>query len=496
MHPLILEVPWPVCPEALVERMRGVPGVVLLRSGLFDSPRSRYSLLTARPFVTLKSWGSHCEVSSGAQTRAFFGNPWRLLETLLDRYELPDTVDLPFPLGGAFGFWGYELKHFVEPKLSRRAVDDLGLPECHVGFYSSLVVFDHHLQKTWIVSTGMTPGGNCSAAKASAEIEAWQSWCGSSAGVRDHSASVAPSTPLPRSNLTRQHFVRLVERARSYIRSGDIYQVNLSHRLAVPYPGSGWDLFGRLTAVSPAPFAAYLDGGNFQIASSSPELFLRISGTQIQTCPIKGTRPRGQDATQDAQLAYALKTSAKEMAELVMITDLLRNDLGRISQFGSVHVTDLARLERFSQVQHLVSTIEGRLHPGISQLSALSACFPGGSVTGAPKFRAMEIIDELEPVARGPYTGALGYLGFNRESQCSILIRAAIVKDRTVYFHVGAGIVADSDPDSEYAETLHKAAGFFRALAVDPVGPVGAGTPAEIRVAVQAALAAKSPGSS
>ena len=202
----------------------------------------------------------------------------------------------------------------------------------------------------------------------------------------------------------------------------------------------------------------------FQVVSSSPEQFLRLSGSHIQTRPIKGTRPRSADATRDAQLTYELQTSSKEMAELVMITDLLRNDLGRVCEFGSVQVPELVRLERFPQVQHLVSTVEGRLRPDITHLAALAACFPGGSITGAPKIRAMEIIDELEPVARGPYTGALGYLGFNRESQLSIVIRTAVCQGGKAFFHAGAGIVADSVPEAEYEETLAKARGFLAAL--------------------------------
>jgi para-aminobenzoate synthetase component 1 len=193
-------------------------------------------------------------------------------------------------------------------------------------------------------------------------------------------------------------------------------------------------------------------------------MFLRVSGSHIQTRPIKGTRPRSSDLTRDAQLTYELQTSSKEMAELVMITDLLRNDLGKVSEFGSVQVPELVRLERFPQVQHLVSTVEGRLRNDVTHFAALASCFPGGSITGAPKIRAMEIIDELEPISRGPYTGALGYLGFNRESQLSIAIRTAVCKSGMAYFHVGAGIVADSVPEAEYEETLAKGRGFFEAL--------------------------------
>ena len=273
-------------------------------------------------------------------------------------------------------------------------------------------------------------------------------------------------TPTPRviSNLSRPEFIVRVERAREYIRCGDIYQVNLSHRLTARADVAGWEFYQRLNDVSPAPFSAFLDFGDYQICSSSPELFLRLSGSHIQTRPIKGTRPRGADATRDAQLTYELQTSAKEMAELVMITDLLRNDLGKVCEYGSVQVPELVRLERYAQVQHLVSTISGRLRGDQTHFSALASCFPGGSVTGAPKIRAMEIIDELEPVTRGPYTGSIGYLGFNRESQLNIAIRTAVCQPGAVHFHAGAGIVTDSVPEAEYDETMAKAAGFLAAL--------------------------------
>ncbi|MBI5773268.1 MAG: aminodeoxychorismate synthase component I [Verrucomicrobia bacterium] len=266
------------------------------------------------------------------------------------------------------------------------------------------------------------------------------------------------------SNVSRAEFIAKVERALRYIRAGDIYQVNLAQRLTAQADISGWDFFQRLAAVSPAPFAAFLDCGDFQVASSSPELFLRLSGSHILTRPIKGTRPRDNDPTRDAQLTYELQTSAKEMAELVMITDLLRNDLGRVCEYGTVQVPELVRLERYPQVQHLVSTVEGRLRADVTHFAAFAACFPGGSITGAPKIRAMEIIDELEPVSRGPYTGCHGYLGFNRESQLSISIRTAVCQPGQIHFHAGAGIVADSVPAAEYDETLAKARGFLAAL--------------------------------
>jgi para-aminobenzoate synthetase component 1 len=462
MHPLIQEVITAHTPESLVEQLRGEQGVVLLRSRYFDSPQALYSFVAVRPFLSFRSRGSCCEVTSANSRYEHFGNPWRLLDSLMARYELLDELDLPFPLGGCIGYWGYDLKNFVEPRLPRRSINDLELPDCHVGFYDNLVVFDHRLSKTWIVATGLCDDGSRSELRAAEAVKFWQE--------RLLREPMEQTTPGPgskvqiTSNMPREQFIAMVERAQRYIWSGDIYQVNLSQRLAAEWPGSGWEFFQRLSTASPAPFSAYIDCEDFQIASSSPESFLRMSSSQIQTRPIKGTRPRSADPTRDAQLTYELQTSQKEMSELVMITDLLRNDLGRVCEYGSVQVPELVRLERYPQVQHLVSTVEGRLRKGTSHFEAFASCFPGGSITGAPKIRAMEIIEELEPVSRGPYTGALGYLGFNRESQLSILIRAAVCKNQHVYFHVGAGIVADSVPEAEYDETLAKARGFSAAL--------------------------------
>jgi para-aminobenzoate synthetase component 1 len=465
MRPLIQEVSSGHTPESLVEQLQDEAGTVLLRSGRFDSRNARYSFVAARPFLRFRSWGSRCELCSRQGRRLVFGNPWRVLEGLMARYEMPDEPDVPFPLGGAFGYWGYELKNFVEPKLARRVPNDLELPDCQAGFHDSLVVFDHDLGKTWVVCTGLDEDGARSERRACEQTEFWREHLEGPGEFPCREAQVSSAEfPSVSSTLSRDEFIRRVERAQAYIRSGDIYQVNLSHRLSAPWTMPAWDLFQNLSAVSPAPFSAYLDAGEFQIVSSSPELFLRLSGPHIQTRPIKGTRPRSADPTRDAQLGYELQTCAKELAELVMITDLLRNDLGKVCEFGSVQATELARLERYAQVQHLVSTVEGRLRPEESHFSAFASCFPGGSITGAPKFRAMEIIDELEPVARGPYTGALGYLGFNRESQLSILIRTAVCVAGQAWFHVGAGIVADSQAEAEYEETLAKGQGFLAAL--------------------------------
>ena len=474
MKPIVEEIAWTEPPEFFVPRLGRVSGVVLLRSGLLETGQGRYSLLAANPFCRFRSTRSRIELDGAAGRQTLFGNPWEVLDRLMSRYELLDEIDLPFPLGGCFGFWGYDLKNFVEPTVSRNALNDLELPDCQLGFYDSVVVFDHQLLKVWIVATGMLPDGSRERSKAENAAGFWRGILDES--VRSESCEPNPEAepqprisgrmPSPRvvSNFTREGFVGAVRRAKEFIRQGDIYQVNLAQRLCVPTAGDGWSFFERLHAVSPAPYSAYFDFDDWQLVSSSPELFIRLNGSEMRTRPIKGTRPRSGDPVRDAQFTYELQTSPKEMAELVMITDLLRNDLGRVCEFGSVQVPDLVKLEKYPQVQHLVSTVDGRLRPEFTHTEALARCFPGGSITGAPKVRAMQIIDELEPVTRGPYTGCHGYLGFNRESMLSISIRTAVVQEKVTSFHAGAGIVADSEPEMEYEETIAKARGFLRAL--------------------------------
>jgi para-aminobenzoate synthetase component I len=265
-------------------------------------------------------------------------------------------------------------------------------------------------------------------------------------------------------NQTRAEFEARVARAQEYIGAGDIYQVNLAQKLSTHFTGNPYRLFEHLLARSPAPGGAFLDFGDTRVLSASPELFLRIRGRHITTRPIKGTRPRSRDSVRDEQLAYELLTDPKELAELVMITDLERNDLGQICEYGSVTVTQLVQLERFPQVFHLVSTIEGMLRSGVDALDAVHACIPGGSISGAPKRRACEIIRELEPCPRGIYTGLIGYFDDNGDAAFSIAIRTMVHEGENLHFSVGSGITAGSVPSREYEETLHKAAGMQMAL--------------------------------
>jgi para-aminobenzoate synthetase component 1 len=323
------------------------------------------------------------------------------------------TGDHGFPIGGLCGWVDYE-GDFV------------------FGDYPEMLVFNHHDQ-SW-----------------------WETGCLSAQLRPTHdSAEISPFTPLA----DRENFTSGVARIKDWIAAGHIYQVNLSQAFTATVTGNLFGLYETLREASPAPMAAYLSLGGREILSSSPESFLKISGRGIETRPIKGTRPRFADPDEDRRSAYELQTSAKEIAELVMITDLLRNDLGQVCEFGSVEVSEMLRLESLAQVHHLVSTVIGTLRPDVDALTALAACFPGGSITGAPKKRAMEIIRELEQAPRGIYCGAIGWLGYNGESSFNIAIRTLVRSGDRLIYQVGAGIVADSDPEKEYEETLHKAAG-------------------------------------
>jgi para-aminobenzoate synthetase component 1 len=374
----------------------------------------------------------HVPVGAGQPVSLIAARPLRVLEGSIhaerDRGGLRDAVsrgavapgDLGFPAGGLCGWIDYE-GGFV------------------FGEYPEMLVY-RHADQTWVEVGGLS---ECLREPA------------------DQTASVGDFE----GRTSREGFVRAVERAKGWIASGDIYQVNLSQAFEAEI--SGGSLFGLYEALrdhSPAPMAAWLSLAGREVLSSSPETFLRISGRGIETRPIKGTRPRFADADEDTRSAYELQTSAKEIAELVMITDLLRNDIGQVCEFGSVEVTDLLRLESLAQVHHLVSTVKGTLREGTDALDAVAACFPGGSITGAPKKRAMDIIAELEAAPRGLYCGSIGCFGFNGESVFSIAIRTLVRQEGRLTYHVGAGIVADSDPQKEYEETLHKAAGIRRAL--------------------------------
>jgi para-aminobenzoate synthetase component 1 len=384
---------------------------------------------------------------------------------------------LPPFQGGAAGLLGYGLCRALE-NIARPRFDEFRIPDLAVGFYDWVLAFDHLKKRAWLISTGLPETEHGLRIKRArrrlrdikrlllagpARSRQWESNSSLAPGDLASNAPVADRPGLY-SNLSQSQYLDRVERILAYIRAGDCYQVNFSQRLLYPARWPASVLFGRLRERSPAPFSAFMDGGEFAIGSASPERFLRLERGRIEARPIKGTRPRGQNEAEDRRLVAELIASDKDRAENVMIVDLLRNDLGRVCEYGSVRVPEVCRVETYPHVHHLVSAVRGRMREDLGASDLLRAAFPGGSVTGAPKIRAMQIISELEPTARGSYCGGLGYISFDGAMDMSILIRTFTMAGGWVQFPVGGGIVADSNGEEEYRETWVKAAGFLEAL--------------------------------
>ncbi|MBW1824522.1 MAG: aminodeoxychorismate synthase component I, partial [Deltaproteobacteria bacterium] len=364
------------------------------------------------------------------------------------------------------GYFAYDLKHFVE-KLPSQSKDDTNIPLCYLAFYDTVIIFDHLKGKVWIASTGLPEESErLKRIKAKARLDEFSHKLST---IKKSTTSSPPTLPKQgvielKSNFTKEDYIRAILKAKEYIAAGDIYQVNLSQRFSARIATPPFALYKILRTLNPAPFAAYLNFGGITMISSSPERFLRISGRSVETRPIKGTRPRGEGKVEDERFKNELLKSTKDRAELVMIVDLERNDLGRVCEYGTVRVPEVITLETYATVFHLVSTITGKLKGDKDHIDCIKACFPGGSITGAPKIRSMEIIDELEPTQRKIYTGSIGYLGFNQQTDLNIVIRTMLYCDDTVHFQVGGGIVADSDPTLEYEETLHKGRALMETL--------------------------------
>jgi para-aminobenzoate synthetase component 1 len=465
-------------------RLAHLPHVLFLDSASPKLGLARYSFITADPFDWL--WSRGRAVYAGGQGRLALTDPFAALQGRLGRYHVERRPDVPPFQGGAAGLFGYDLCHHLE-RLPRPVYDDFAVPDFAVGFYDWAIGFDHDSGRAWLVSTGLPETDprrrRRRARRRLAEVKELLkrepgSFTFSPQPALEQLAPQWPAPGLPNltSNFHRDAYLRTARRAIEYIHAGDCFQVNLAQRLLHRAVESPVVLYQRLRERNPAPFAGYFDLGDFVIASASPERFLHVASggrkppdepvepDEVETRPIKGTRPRGATPAEDRARRDELLASPKDRAENVMIVDLLRNDLGRVCRYGSVRVEALCRLESFQYVHHLVSEVRGRLRPGLGPVDLLRAAFPGGSVTGAPKIRAMEIIAELEPTARGPYCGSLGYIGFDGSMDTNLLIRTFTVGKGWVQFCVGGGIVADSTPEQEYDETWHKAEGMLRAL--------------------------------
>jgi para-aminobenzoate synthetase component 1 len=468
-------------PLATCARFQDMPFLLFLDSATDPDHLGRYSFLAADPVTAVRSKGQLTQQLVDGRWTRVAADPLAHVRALLAPHAAAPLAVIPPFQGGAAGYVGYDWGMMLE-RIPRTRYDDSRVPDVLLGLYDWVIAWDHAAGRAWVISTGIPERGTAREERAASRLAFVREVLARDAGceMRDASPriplpasriSAAPSYPVPdvpgvRSNFTREGYLEAVGRVIEYVFAGDIFQANLSQRLEAPLVGTPLDLYGRLRRRNPAPFAAYLDFGDVVVASSSPERFLRVEPDgRVETRPIKGTRPRGLGPEHDAALARALTESEKDRAENVMIVDLLRNDLSRVCRPGTVRVPELFALEHYATVHHLVSTVVGELAPEHGPVDLLYAAFPGGSITGAPKVRAMQIIAELEPTQRAVYCGSIGYLSRTGALDTSIVIRTCLVLGREVYFQVGGGIVADSDPGQEYRETLDKAGGLMAALA-------------------------------
>jgi anthranilate synthase component I len=446
-------------------------------SFLFESTEKndvsgRFSFVGLDPRVILQSCGRDIRIIENGSERRLetSSGPLDELRKLMARYQFVSHPELPRFPGGAVGFIGYEAIHFFEPNVPLAHQDDLQLPEMLFMIPSAFLVFDHRLRSLKIVvNTFLTDG-------APKEVHARAVECLASikqqltqpvdlrlVPIVEHAEQPLP----PRSNFSREEFECAVKRAKEYIAAGDVFQVVLSQRFESPFAGEPLDFYRCLRFINPSPYMFCLNfGGDFSLVGSSPEMHVRIADDIVEIRPIAGTRARGLTPEEDEANAAQLLRDPKERAEHIMLVDLARNDVGRVAEFGSVRVTEFMQIERYSHVMHIVSNVVGHLRPGCSAFDAVRATFPAGTVSGAPKIRAMQIISELEKTRRGCYAGAIGYFGFNGNVDSCIALRCAVLKNQKAYFQAGAGIVSDSDPQREYEETVIKARAMMKALAM------------------------------
>ena len=449
--PLLTELPYHEDSARLFEAIADLPWAVFLDSGRHHPAQSRYDILSAQPYVRLVTRGPLTEIYSDT-IELSREDPFSLLRRAL-AIDPACGSELPF-CGGAIGYFGYDLARRLE-RLPALADDAEKIPELAVGLYDWAVIADHRERRTWLVGQGRDPDTDIKWDSLVARFRA--------PPPERTRAQFRILSPVA-SNLTHDAYARAFRRIRGYIHDGDCYQVNLAQRFAATASGDPWLAYQRLRIINPAPFSAYFNTPYAQILSASPERFLKVEGGRVETRPIKGTRPRAGHARLDAELVEALRASGKDRAENLMIVDLLRNDLSKNCALGSVKVPKLFDVESFATVHHLVSTVTGTLRADRDALDLLRGCFPGGSITGAPKLRAMQIIEELEPHRRGVYCGAIGYIGFDGNMDVNIAIRTLIHSHGTIRFWAGGGIVADSGLEEEYQETFDKAAAMLKLL--------------------------------
>lgn len=455
----------PVAAYLKIERLS--PYSFLLESVEGGEKVARYSFLGFDPEIVVRSRANRVTIERDSNQEETDEPMLTVLRRLSGQHIPVRFADLPPFVSGAVGYFSYDAVRWFE-KIPDAHTDDIGIDDAVMMFFSRLLVFDHVRHQIHLIANvftgGKTEGLEAEYQNAIDEIEAME------ARLEDpiESMPTRPASCEPRvsSNLTRHRFEQAVTKAKEYIAAGDIFQVVLSQRFEVGLSAHPFEVYRALRVVNPSPYMFFLKIGDQTIIGASPEMLVRATARRIEYRPIAGTRPRGATETEDLLLGEEMRADEKEVAEHVMLVDLGRNDLGRVADYGSVEVTDLMIIERYSHVMHLASAIKARLRPGMDRFDALAACFPAGTVSGAPKIRAMEIIDELEPTRRGVYAGAVMYLDYSGNLDSCIAIRTIVTKDGRAYFQAGAGIVADSVPESEYVETVNKARAMLQAIEI------------------------------
>ncbi|MCX7626189.1 MAG: anthranilate synthase component I [Candidatus Sumerlaeaceae bacterium] len=453
-------------PVSAYKKVGRSPFSFLLESVEGGETVGRYSFLGAEPRLVLRAKNHEVEVIGPGGNRHKFTSeqPLSALRHIMRQYTYVPDPNLPPFCGGAVGYVAYDAVRYLE-NIGTKAEDDLGLPDLYFMVTDTVLIFDHVRHRMIILSNAVideTTPAEVAYSRAVEKILALRQQLRGSSLQEENVSCPLAGTPV--SNFPRDVFETTVERCKEYIRSGDIFQVVLSQRFEVPLGVPPFDVYRALRAINPSPYMFYLQFEGLALAGSSPEILVKLTGNAVQLRPIAGTRRRGATKEEDLALERELLEDEKERAEHIMLVDLGRNDCGRVCEYGSVRVDDLMVVERYSHVMHIVSNVVGKLRTGLDAFDVFNAAFPAGTVTGAPKIRAMQIIEELEPVRRGPYAGAVGYFSFNGNLDACITIRTVVITNNKAYIQAGAGIVADSVPPNEYRETINKATAMMRAL--------------------------------
>jgi anthranilate synthase component 1 len=456
-------------PVSVYTKLRARGPAYLLESIEGGSQLYRYSFIGGQPIAELRADASGVTWQEGNRKESHPANtdPLALLREKMSRYRPVEVNGMPRFLGGAVGYLGYEYIHRVEPAVQRAKKDVTGIPEALFMLTDKVVIFDRANQSLRLCKNVLVEENTDEAYTAACrELEEWYGWLRSQSGPTPIPIPKTGEITIPAGNFTRERFCEAVEKTREFIRAGDVIQVVLSQRFEEDFPHSPLDLYRALRTVNPSPYMFCFDTGEFALVGASPEVHVRLTDKLVEIRPIAGTRPRGATVEQDLANEKDLLADTKERAEHLMLVDLARNDIGRVCEYGSVHVPEYMAIERYSHVMHIVSQVEGKIAPEFDAYDLMRATFPAGTVSGAPKVRAMQIISELEGDQRGPYAGALGYFGFNGNLDSCIAIRTALVKDGRIYIQSGAGLVADSVPENEYIETVNKAKGMLKAVQI------------------------------